>query len=497
MKLIQGDVTTHKLAQPFHLCITDVPYNLSTITRFGKQGSAPAKVKPGDDGYYARSSSGFMNAKWDTEVAFDPDTWQAIASNGLPGAMIAAACGSRTWHRMATAMEHAGLIIHPTICVWLNGQGKGAPQNTSLNLDRQAGVTRKAVEVRKQKGAKYRGQQEKIDNGGFNDPNRTEYVVTAPETELAKDWSQHRYGSQVLAARCEYIIVAMVPPVGKSLLDSMVQHGTGGYNTEASRNYSSRYPSNFAICHSPGCEFVEYERAGLTCSPKNGNEPAEMTRSVYGKNFRRKPFAPFGSDNGFEWIENWNCHHSCAVTQLNKQASRKHVTRYYMNLDWSFEKWETLHYTNPVRYESKVSNYEREVGLIGKLPCTGCGGIDTAYHQTSTGVTQTCRRNDHPTLKPIRLWLWLAQMFLPPERYKTRRCYVPFAGTGSEMIGARFAGFDDVVGVELEESHVRIGEPRLEFWERMKGKGYDVETVLGRGHETNEDRVSAGQLELF
>ncbi len=71
-------------------------------------------------------------------------------------------------------------------------------------------------------------------------------------------------------------------------------------------------------------------------------------------------------------------------------------------------------------------------------------------------------RNHHPTLKPIALTRYLARYVLPPARDGVpRRLLVPFAGAGSEMIGAVLAGWEDVQGIELEPDYVAIANARL------------------------------------
>ena len=74
-------------------------------------------------------------------------------------------------------------------------------------------------------------------------------------------------------------------------------------------------------------------------------------------------------------------------------------------------------------------------------------------------------RNSHPTVKPIDLTRWLATLLLPPEEYAPRRILVPFSGSGSEMIGASLAGWEEIVGIEMEEEYVEIAEARLKHWE--------------------------------
>jgi len=107
----------------FHALLCDPPYHLTEITkRFGKSDSAPAQF--GTDGAFARASKGFMGKDWDGgDIAFNPATWAAIAEHLHPGAFGMAFSGSRGWHRMAVAIEDAGLIIHPTIFLYTYGSG--------------------------------------------------------------------------------------------------------------------------------------------------------------------------------------------------------------------------------------------------------------------------------------------------------------------------------------------------------------------------------------
>ncbi|KKL18257.1 hypothetical protein LCGC14_2477280, partial [marine sediment metagenome] len=43
-----------------------------------------------------------------------------------------------------------------------------------------------------------------------------------------------------------------------------------------------------------------------------------------------------------------------------------------------------------------------------------------------------------------------------PGSVKPRRLLVPFAGSGSEMVGAIEAGWDEIVGVEQSEQYAEI-----------------------------------------
>lgn len=72
----------------------------------------------------------FMGKVWDSgAVAFDPATWRAIRRALKPGAHLVAFGGTRTYHRLAAAIEDAGFEIRDQLA-WL--YGSGFPK--SLNL---------------------------------------------------------------------------------------------------------------------------------------------------------------------------------------------------------------------------------------------------------------------------------------------------------------------------------------------------------------------------
>jgi len=81
-------------------------------------------------------------------------------------------------------------------------------------------------------------------------------------------------------------------------------------------------------------------------------------------------------------------------------------------------------------------------------------------------------KNLHATLKPIMLTKYLASLLLPPaQEGRIRRILVPFCGTGSEMIGAMLAGWDEVIGIEngggdpeVLDYHCKIANLRLKYW---------------------------------
>ena len=132
MNLILGDCLEKLKELPdnsIDSIVTDPPYHLiSIVKRFGKPNSAPAQY--GTDGAFSRASKGFMGKEWDGgDIAQRPDVWIECLRVLKPGGHMVAFSGSRTYHRMAVAIEDAGFEIRDQI-MWI--YGSGFPK--SLNL---------------------------------------------------------------------------------------------------------------------------------------------------------------------------------------------------------------------------------------------------------------------------------------------------------------------------------------------------------------------------
>ena len=76
----------------------------------------------------------FMNKGWDNSgIAFQPDTWKQCYEVLKPGGYLLAFGGSRTFHRIACAIEDAGFEIRDTI-MWLYGSGFPKSMNIGKTL---------------------------------------------------------------------------------------------------------------------------------------------------------------------------------------------------------------------------------------------------------------------------------------------------------------------------------------------------------------------------
>ena len=118
--------------------VTDPPYGLTSITkRFGKEDSAECKY--GKDGSFQRLSKGFMGKEWDgSGIEYNIDTWHKCYEVLKPGGYLLVFGGSRTFHRIACAIEDAGFEIRDTI-MWLYGSGFPKNMDISKSIDKRNG----------------------------------------------------------------------------------------------------------------------------------------------------------------------------------------------------------------------------------------------------------------------------------------------------------------------------------------------------------------------
>ena len=121
-----------------HAIVTDPPYHLTQASR---GGSARQKGK-GPFGRHTLGERGFMGQTWDGgDIAFQPEVWADALRVLRPGGHLLAFGGTRTYHRLACAIEDAGFEIRDTIA-WVYGQGFPKSLDVSKAIDKAAGAAR-------------------------------------------------------------------------------------------------------------------------------------------------------------------------------------------------------------------------------------------------------------------------------------------------------------------------------------------------------------------
>jgi site-specific DNA-methyltransferase (adenine-specific) len=183
--------------------------------------------------------------------------------------------------------------------------------------------------------------------------------------------------------------------------------------------------------------------------------------------------------DGTETIPAWECVPECPVRLLDAQSGERPVPGPYvqrttatgqvygngngMNASQWCDGQVTPHYgdtggASRFFYTAKASRKERETGLLGHIPCLKCGGLDSETHiDPKTGKEEKCRRNGHPTVKPLELMRWLCRLTATPTGGVVLD---PFMGSGRTGVAAVLEG-REFVGIELERESFEIAEARI------------------------------------
>lgn len=107
-------------AGSFDSVVCDPPYHLTQISRAGSPRNNDSKTPYGRTRIGER---GFMGKTWDGgDVAHDPAVWRQCLRLLRPGGYLVAFGGSRTYHRLACAIEDVGFEIRDQI-QWIYGSG--------------------------------------------------------------------------------------------------------------------------------------------------------------------------------------------------------------------------------------------------------------------------------------------------------------------------------------------------------------------------------------
>ena len=145
----------------------------------------------------------FMGKGWDRGVP-GVEFWQEIMAAMKPGAHLLAFGGTRTFHRLACAIEDAGFEIRDCV-MYVYGTGFPKSLDVSKAIDKAAGAERE-VESRRSQVVGF--DPKKQGEGGWA---AGEVLITIPATDAARQWDG--WGTALKPA-WEPIIVARKPLIG-------------------------------------------------------------------------------------------------------------------------------------------------------------------------------------------------------------------------------------------------------------------------------------------
>ncbi len=357
----------------------------------------------------------FMGKKWDYDVP-SVEVWREVVRVLRPGGAVLSFGGTRTYHRLVCNAEDGGLEVRDQLC-WLYANGFPKSLNVSKALDKAAGAERPVIGTQtltgnaavslKDKGGTYGVQVGTVPPKVVN--------VTGPASPEALLWDG--YGTALKPAH-EPILLARKPLDG-TVAENVLWWGCGALDID-------------------GCR-IEGEST-------RRNNTAEM--GYHGGNVAAE--YQTGSDQG-RWPANLLLDEGAAEVLDETVGPRDSPSRFF--------------------FSSKVSTRERNEGC-DSLPLRTAGEVTDREDDTQgldsprAGAGRTGgARNHHPTLKPIGLTRYLAQLVMPPV--EGAAILIPYAGAGSEVIGAALAGWTNILGIEREADYVAIAKARLAF--HLKG----------------------------
>lgn len=181
---------------------------------------------------------GFMNKSWDnTGIAYQATLWKELLRVLKPGGHLLAFGGSRTYHRMACAIEDSGFEIRDQI-MWVYSSGFPKSLNISKAIDKKLEIVPEVIgTIKTNTGLK---------GGNFTNGSARGVVdITVPSSELAKQWEG--FGTALKPAH-EPICVARKPLDGTTL-NNVLTHGTGVLNIDECR-IDGRERTNYELKNS-------------------------------------------------------------------------------------------------------------------------------------------------------------------------------------------------------------------------------------------------------
>ncbi len=389
----------------------------------------------------------FMGKDWDKDLLHEK--WLTEAYRVLkPGGSMLVMGGTRTFHRLACAIEDSGFIIKDTL-MWLYGSGFPKAQDLGKMIDKRMGKERTVDLIPTKKGNLPEMAGEiALGATGFTD-------ISKPQSSLAKHWDGFKVGG--IKPAYEPIVWAVKPPEG-SYVDNVLKHRVGAVNVDECRikvesDDDNKRRSTGKMGGSDSCFGVGNKYRPETLS--KGRFPANI---ILDEEAGRLLDEQSGELKSGEWKgqlrpRSSNIDYGASGSPIYWKANSGGASRFF--------------------YTAKASRGDRNIGLGDlmidgkrqegkkeKFSATMGDGIGKREHNPDEDRAWV--KNNHPTVKPIKLFEWLIRLV-------TREGQIildPFLGSGTTAIAAHNAG-RKCVGIEKEDEYLEIAKKRIEYWKKQ------------------------------
>jgi DNA modification methylase len=476
--------------------VCDPPYGLEFM---GKDWDAPWRSgtvlhDPSTVGGFQDGSGG--NAFSRSRIRFgrdEPRAFQAWceqwASECLrvlkPGGHLLAFGGTRTYHRLACAIEDAGFEIRDCVA-WLYGSGFPKSLDVSKAIDARAGVEREVVGVSpfanrgEAGGYQQRASSFTAERGD----------VTAPATDDARRWNG--WGTALKPAH-EPIVVARKPLSG-TVAANVLEHGTGALNIDGCRIEANGRPARVSL--------------GEDTDGKNtygSNGPGGGSRAIGDTDLGRWPANVVLDEEAAELLdeqtgilvsgpESDRGHRRNADREARRNAYGGFQGQTATGVPYGDSGGASRFF-----YVAKASRAERNAGLDGfeegESPYAPLGiNDDAGIRARGRNPEAQSRRmaNVHPTVKPVALMRWLVRLVTPPAGH----ILDPFLGSGTTGIAAALENLR-FTGIEREPDYLNIAKARIDFWSEHGEDGLRIVAERERSEREREQIAASGQLGLL
>lgn len=356
---------------------------------------------------------GFMGKGWDASgIAYRVDLWAEALRVLKPGGHLLAFGGTRTWHRLACAIEDAGFEVRDSIA-WMYGSGFPKSLDVSKAIDKAAGAERQVVGPNR-----FAGINGKANADVYGVASRPD--ETAPITDAAREWSG--WGTALKPAH-EPIVVARKPLVG-TVAANVLEHGTGALNIDA-----CRIPSDDGFEKAWDKPVKTNIGAADYVNPDGGAHVVDLSAN-----------RPVGG----RWPANVVLDEDQAA-ELDRQSGVS---------------------TSKAGVHPDTG---RSGGIMGAKVVRGkagqpmghndSGGASRFFYVAKAPARERPKVDGtaHPTVKPLTLMRWLCRLVTPPDGVILE----PFAGSGTTVEAALLEGFR-VVAIEREADYLPLIQARLD-----------------------------------
>lgn len=396
---------------------------------------------------------GFMNKSWDsTGIANNVEMWKECLRVLKPGGHLLSFGGTRTYHRMACAIEDAGFEIRDQM-QWLYGSGFPKSMNIGKAIDKQLGHT--PIDIGEspnwRESKRNREQFGKMEVRGENAGR-----ITIPASPQGEEWQG--WGTCLKPAN-EPICLARKPISEKTIAENVLKWGTGGINIDDCR-IGTEVLNNGYCAKKMGYKSDEYGASGVAFSKDGMNtvtgrfpaniildeEAGRLLDAQSGKvSYGNKKGGYNYTGNEYEvdgFIK------SCKPQSLSNYGDTGGASRFF--------------------YCAKASKSERNAGLNGMEKKTAgslnfrnpsaSGRSEDAPSVAAMGGLTKAQENHHPTVKPVKLMEYLIKLITPQNGIVLD----PFMGSGSTGIASKNLGFR-FIGIEMEKEYCEIAQKRIAF----------------------------------